>query len=127
VQPLRHVRRIYAHNTVELKPHSRSDVAVRSIWSTMPSSAAKRLVEAKEIHPVVHLARTMISNKDSETHVRVQNSSPVTCTVEASGLLAYDVLNSSPVDALWRPVDYWLMMNSWILVIIKKLNNEQRT
>ena len=95
VRPHRHVRRIYARNTVELKPYSQSDVAVRSMWSTMPMSAAEWLVEAKELHPGVHLARTLISNEDSETYVRILNSSPVTCTMEAGGLLAHAELVDS--------------------------------
>jgi len=63
VRPHRHMRRIYVRNTVELKPCSKSDVAVRSIWSTMPLSTAEWLVEAKELRPGVHLARTLNSNR----------------------------------------------------------------
>jgi hypothetical protein len=86
--PHRHPRRIYAKNTVELKPHSQSDVAVKSVWSKLPLQAADWLVEAKELHPGVLLARTLILNVDHGAYVRVLNAGPVSCTVTAGELLA---------------------------------------
>ena len=80
---------MYASHIVELNPYSQGDVAVRSKWSTMTSSAAEWLVETKELRSCVHLARTFISDIDTETYVRVLSSSPVTCTMETGELLVH--------------------------------------
>lgn len=98
MQPHQQIRRIYARNTVELKPYSQRDVAVRSVWSTIPFADSEWLVEAKELHPGVHLARTLISNKDDETYVRVVNSGPSTCTMMSGEQLANaDIVNSEEI------------------------------
>jgi predicted aspartyl protease len=81
------VRRIYARDTVELKPYSQSDIAVNSIWSTIPPSHVNWLVEWKELHRGLLMARTLLSSDSHDAFVRVVNCGPTPCTVTAGELL----------------------------------------
>ena len=94
--PKRCIRRIYARQTVELKPHSQSDVAVKTVWSSLPSGSADWLVEPKELCKGVIMARTLLPSDGSAAFVRVINCSPVSCSIQESELLA----NAEAIDRL---------------------------
>ena len=67
------VRRIYSRETVELQPGTQNDIAVKSVWSTLPSRATQWIVESKELHPGVVMARTLLSADGGPAQVRVVN------------------------------------------------------
>jgi len=81
------VRRIYAKETVELKPGTQSDLSVRSVWSTIPSATTDWIVGPKKLRCGVMMARTLLTNDKETVTVRVVNCSPVSCTASAGELL----------------------------------------
>ena len=95
------IRRIYAKETVELQPGSQSDLAVQSVWTTLPSKNTEWIVEPKELHRGVLMARTLLSGDNETVKVRIVNCSPVPCTVSAGELLT----TAEPADSRMMEVE----------------------
>jgi transposase InsO family protein/predicted aspartyl protease len=97
--PKRCIRRIYARETVELKPFSQTNVAVKSVWSTLPSMNSDWLVEPKELHSGVIMARTLLPSDGGAAFIRVVNCSPTTYALNEGELLT----QAEAVDKLPPP------------------------
>ena len=86
--PRQSIRRIYAQETVELPPGTQKDLAVKSVFTTWPLVKGEWIVEPKELHPGVLMARTLLSTDAETTKIRVINCGQVPCTLLAGELLA---------------------------------------
>jgi len=66
-------RRVIVAEAVEISPKSQSDVAVRTLYGDLSSTAPAWMTETKEIQPGVHLARVVVRGGNDATQVRVIN------------------------------------------------------
>ena len=82
------LRRLFAREAVEIPSRSQADVPVRSVWSTLPPMSVDWLVEPREYHAGVLLARTLLSPSGQQAYVRILNCAPVSCTIPAGDFLA---------------------------------------
>ena len=81
------VRRLYVQDNVELVPNTQSNVLVKSVWSTLPSRAVDWLVEPKEVHRGVIMARTLLPSDVGNACVRMINCGPTSCVLRDGELL----------------------------------------
>src|SRR6218665_1528131 len=94
-------RRVIVAEAVEVSPKSQFDVAVRTLYGDLSSTAPAWMTETKEIQPGVHLARVVVRGGNEAIQVRVINLNEEPVTLGKDQLLGglhpveVDVLESS--------------------------------
>jgi len=69
------IRRIYAERSVVVPPRSVVDLPVKMAWNSFRAPASEWLLEPKQFHPGVYMARVLLPQDEASSAVRVLNVS----------------------------------------------------
>ena len=69
------IRRIYAERSVVVPPWSVVDLPVKMAWNSFRAPASEWLLEPKQFHPGVYMARVLLPQDEASSAVRVLNVS----------------------------------------------------